>query len=130
MTPGTVMFHDNFLFHDGSRARKLFIILGCKDDRVLVAKTTSQNTNKSATPGCHSDDRFHNFYIEAGTGFNKDTWICLHEFYEFSSSEFSQLSSDHSIHRICNMTQQVLEELTDCAKISDDISPDQITIIE
>jgi len=28
------------------------------------------------------------------------------------------------------MTQQVLEELTDCAKISDDISPDQITIIE
>jgi hypothetical protein len=124
------MYHDDFLFHDGSRAKKLFIILGCKNDRFLVAKTTSQNGNKSLVPGCHPADRFHNFYIEAGKGFRKNTWICLHEFYEFSASELTQLRSEGSIYKICDMTQAVMDDLTDCAKQSDDISPDQITILE
>lgn len=129
MIPGKVMIHDDFFFHDGNRAKKLFIILGCKDDRILVAKTTSQKASKSLTPGCHPGDRFHNFFIESGTGFTKDTWICLHEFYEFSSAELNQLKTSGTIRNICQMSGDVLADLNACAKISEDISLDQISIL-
>lgn len=129
MTPGKVMIHDDFLFHDGNRATKLFIILGCKNDRFLVAKTTSQKTSKSSTTGCNSSDRFHNFFIKSGTGFKKDTWICLHEFYEFSSAELTQLKNSGTIRNICQMSKSVLADINTCAKVSEDISSDQIDII-
>ncbi len=131
MTPGAVFFDNNFVFHDGSSSAKLLVVLGCKSGTVLIVKTTSKIYGKGITYGCQPTNRFHNFYLPQNCGhFDKDTWICLDEFYEISQAEMLQKRFAGNVKHICDINENITREIQDCAKKSIDISPHQELIIE
>jgi uncharacterized protein YifN (PemK superfamily) len=63
MTAGSILVYNDFKFHDGGVSpRKLLVILNNPqaNEKYIVVPTTSQQHQKSNTPGCHSD---HNYYF-------------------------------------------------------------------
>ena len=130
MTPGSVFFDQQFSFHDGESGEKLFVILGWDNGIAIVAKTTSQQHGRGTTFGCQPKDRFHNFYLPQNSCyFRKCTWVCLDEFYELNAVEVLQKRFSGLINPVCNLTNEMLRELQDCALESDDLSGRQESII-
>jgi hypothetical protein len=81
---GKVYFDPNFQFSDGAVGEKLFVVLGKDNDFYTVAKTTSQQHERTVTPGCQgAESNFHSWFIPVTNGrlFLVDTWVCLDEFY-------------------------------------------------
>ncbi|WP_031995924.1 MULTISPECIES: hypothetical protein [unclassified Acinetobacter calcoaceticus/baumannii complex] len=130
MTPGSVFFDQQFSFHDGESGEKLFVILGWDNGIAIVAKTTSQQHGRGITFGCQPKDRFHNFYLPQNSCyFRKCTWVCLDEFYELNAVEVLQKRFSGLINPVCNLTNEMLRKLQDCALESDDLSGRQESII-
>ncbi|HGW5740417.1 hypothetical protein ABTF13_01770 [Acinetobacter baumannii] len=130
MTPGSVFFDQQFSFHDGESGEKLFVILGWDNGIAIVAKTTSQQHGRGTTFGCQPKDRFHNFYLPQNSCyFRKCTWVCLDEFYELNAVEVLQKRFSGLINPVCNLTNDMLRKLQDCALESDDLSGRQESII-
>lgn len=130
MTPGSVFFDQQFSFHDGESGEKLFVILGWDNGIAIVAKTTSQQHGRGTTFGCQPKDRFHNFYLPQNSCyFRKCTWVCLDEFYELNAVEVLQKRFSGLINPVCNLTNEMLRKLQDCALESDDLSGRQESII-
>jgi hypothetical protein len=63
MNPGHILFHKNFLFHDGQTADKYLVILSDgANGRYLVVPTTTKPKGKGTISGCQSKDRYPNFF--------------------------------------------------------------------
>ncbi|MFW2042678.1 hypothetical protein ACG94V_21140 [Acinetobacter sp. ULE_I001] len=123
MTPGSVFFDQQFSFHDGESGEKLFVILGWDSGIAIVAKTTSQQHGRGTTFGCQPADRFHNFYLpQHSCYFKKCTWVCLNEFYELNAVEVLQKRFAGLINPVCDLTEEMIRKLQDCALESDDLS--------
>jgi len=73
---GAVIHIKDFVFEDGSKSNKYFIVLGSKPGKnYLCVKTTSHPWKRGFTPGCHHKPRTY-FFIPGGgkkTFFPKDT---------------------------------------------------------
>jgi hypothetical protein len=133
MTPGTVLYHSTFEFHDGGIGKKYLIVL---NDGIcgyyLVAKTTSQPRNKSFSSGCNSRDIYPNFYIPEGnvSCLREGTWICLNEFYEFRNHELLSGRFKGIIeHKGCLPTD-ICGPFLECTKECQDITIAQGVILE
>jgi len=87
-TRGAIFHHRQLVFHNGFIGKKYLILLNTpgKSEPYLFVKTTSQQKNKSATPGCIKNLSL--FFIPAGqTFFPKDTWVQLYELYPIPSQD-------------------------------------------
>lgn len=85
---GAVYHHSQMVFRNGFIGKKYLVLLNTpgKNEPYLFLKTTSQKKNKPSIPGCIIE---HNiFFIPAGkTIFKLDTWVQLHERYEYTPQE-------------------------------------------
>ena len=99
---GAIYHHSQMVFHNGFVGKKYLVLLNIpgKNEPYLLLKATSQKKNKPSIPGCIVE---HNvFFIPAGkTFFKLDTWVQLHERYEYSSTipqEFAVFLLGYAIH--------------------------------
>jgi hypothetical protein len=130
LNPGSIFFDTDFHFHDGESGEKLFIVLGSDNGIAVVAKTTSQIYGKGITFGCQPHDRFHNFHLPVNSCYlKKNTWICLHEFYELKFADLLKKRFQGKINPICDLTLAIARDLQECALLSQDISRIQAKII-
>ncbi len=126
MTPGSVFFHEQFVFHDGASGEKLFVVLGSEGNVAVVAKTTSRQRGKGTIFGCQPTDRLHNFYIpQSITYLNKCTWVCLDELYEIDLRKALQLRMQAIIKPVCTFEGEIIREIQNCALLGEDITPFQ-----
>lgn len=121
MTPGSIFFDKNFHFHDGETGEKLFVVLGWDSGVAIVAKTTSRQHSKGITFGCQAD-RFHNFYLPQNSCYlKKCTWVCLDEFYELNANEVLSKRFSGIINPICNLAEDLIRKIQECALESLDL---------
>lgn len=125
------VFHDpDFVFQDGERGNKLFIVLAAIDDICTIARTTSKPSGKSRFYGCHNDDRFPNFFIpREAMIFREDTWVCLDYLVDFKRVEFKQKSAQGNIRKIKVLSLGLLSDLLKCAIDSDDVTAEQERVL-
>ena len=99
---GTVYHHSKFGFHDGGIGKKYIILLNSPSttEPYLFAKVTSQGNGKPITPGCII--RLKLFFIpwDGKHCFKLDSWVQLHEIYEFSSAGMVKngIKKDMTVH--------------------------------
>jgi hypothetical protein len=88
---GDVIFDPEFVFSDGKKGPKLFVILaniGDDTNNVYVARATSVKKSPKVE-GCHLDDFDPVYFLPAGKTFEKDTWIQFDQvlMYEFDRAD-------------------------------------------
>lgn len=90
--PGYVYYDNDFVFSDGTKGKKLFVVLGdsrLDKDFVLVARTTSKAKTKCDL-GCYCNQYPPCFCIPCQEScFNLDTWIMLDDIAEYDSDTLS-----------------------------------------
>lgn len=109
---GTILFHKNFVYEDGTAGRKYLILLNTpkKNDPYLVVKTTSQRKNKPQTAGCI--ERLSLFFIPARTAFFPvDTWVQL---YSLEAVDQDYATKSPHIEEVGNLKQEVIAGIIDC----------------
>ena len=83
---GSVFVAENFIFSDGTKSKKLLVLLNnpASNDPYLLVKTTSKKHSKPDTPGCI--ENYHQVYLiqKNSPFFIKDTWIQLDDYFPFS----------------------------------------------
>lgn len=117
--PGEVLCYYDWLFGDGLKADKLFIILNVADiDRpCLVLKTTSQSKRyKGVARGCNVKRKV--FFIPAGWGdcFSLDTYVQLPQIIEISTQELLQGHFARQIRRLGFLSADCFAQLKNCLK--------------
>jgi hypothetical protein len=131
MSPGTLLVYDNFRFYDGSTAKKILVVLN--DGSVgyyLIVKTTSKDTHKSSNYGCQIQDRYPNFFLPQNSCcLEKDTYVGLNEFFEFTTAELLARHFSGEIRTIGVLPDKTVKELLECAIGCDDILAKQIEIL-
>jgi hypothetical protein len=129
VTPGTLFFDSEFVFHDGESAEKILVALGTHGGLTLVIKTTSQGHHYTNSYGCQSPNRFPCFHLPKGCCcLSKPTWICLDEFYEFKDAELLQRHFSGKVNRIGLLPDLIVEDLLRCAIECPDISGTQAKV--
>lgn len=128
MTPGTILFHKNFIFDDGDKADKRLVFLTDRIDDFfyVVAKTTSQANRKGKNSGCQHENVYPNFFIPQGTtrAFHVDTWVILTQLYELRHAAIIQ-PDPSCIKIIGSMNDELTKNLLNCTLKLDDITPHQ-----
>ena len=130
MTPGTILQHQNFRFHDGEVGNKIIIVLGSHAGGTVLVKTTSRSWRFSSSYGCQPLDRFPNFHLVQNCCIlPKATWVCLDEYYEFSDVNLIALHFAGDVKQLGNLPPEITEALVACAVASNDISHYQEQIV-
>ena len=132
MTPGTILFDNQFRFKDGKTGEKLFVLLcNGSNGNYLSVKTTSNGARFGIVMGCQILDRFPNFYLPVHSScLSKDTWIQLEEFYEFDSEKLLQAVLSGTINRIGLLEDKLTKDLLVCATHSDDLTEYQLELVQ
>jgi hypothetical protein len=127
MVPGTILFDRNFRFHDGQTGEKIFVVLtDGRSGTYVTVKTTSQDSRYTFVYGCQVMHRFPHFYLPKGSScLEKQTWLCLGEFYEFKAAELIARVTDDHIRRMGVLSGEITREVQGCVLNSDDISEAQ-----
>lgn len=114
------------MFQDGLHGNKLLIVLAI-NGVCTVARTTSKSSGKSRSYGCHSYDRYPNFFIPSEAGiFNEDTWICLDYLVDFDGVAFAGKLVQRQVRKITELSRGLLIDLLNCAIDSDDVTAQQV----
>lgn len=130
MTPGTILKHQNFRFHDGEIGHKILIVLGSANGIAVVVKATSRGYRYGLSFGCQPLDRFQNFHlVQNCCVLPKATWICLDEYYEFLDSEILAKHFAGDVETLGNLPNDITALLVACALDSNDVSTHQENII-
>ena len=131
MLCGTILFDNDFRFSDGSKGKKLLVVLSDGEDgRYIVVKTTSNSNYKGITFGCQNEERYPNFYLPDGSCVLKgQSWIQLDQYFEFNASEFLGWHFSGRINRIGILPNDIAIELLHCAINSKDISIKQQEVL-
>ncbi len=132
MTSGSIYFDTDFNFLDGTKGRKLFVVLNDGDcGFYLGVKTTTNPSYKGKNEGCQLGDRYPNFYLPKGScDLDEDTWIQLDTYFPFSKVDLLKKSFDKVITHKVTLDRTAIIELLDCAINSDDIRADHKLILE
>lgn len=130
MTPGTILFHKNFVFADGASADKYLVVLASAPSHVLVAKTTSKGTRYRIDHGCQAGSYFAAFLLTQGCCcLPKNTWICLNEFYELNLTQVQGKVIDGAIRQYGLLAPELTKDVQVCASQTDDITSAQECLI-
>ena len=126
MMPGTILFHKDFVFADGTSADKYLVVLAAASNHVLVAKTTSKGTRYRLDHGCQSGNYFAAFLLTVGCCcLPKSTWICFGEFYELKLSQVHVKVVDGTIRQYGMLAPELTKDVQVCAVQTDDITSAQ-----
>ena len=131
MTPGSISLDKEFIFHDGEKGEKFFIVLRHGENgHYVVSKTTSNGMQRGIVFGCQLRDRFPSFFLpKSSTCFIKNTWVCLHEFYELSKKHVLERHFAGQIYKCGEVPLGITKELLTCAIACVDISTSQKTLV-
>lgn len=132
MKKGDILLHDKFKFKDGDLGKKLLVILNNPDlknsDPYLICRTTSVEKGKIKSPAC--DDNLSTFFIpENSDYFEIDTWIQLHEVFEFTLEESLKDHFDGHLDIRGKLTEDTIRQLLNCIKKIKDISEEHKELI-
>jgi hypothetical protein len=111
---GTVYHHHKFGFHDGNIGKKYIILINSPTpkDPYLFVKVTSQQSGKPTTPGCIFSRKIFFIPCQGKICFKLDTWVQLHEIYEFDSAKMIKdgMAKDMTVHGklASNMVNQIV----------------------
>ena len=90
MEVGSIYFHKDFKFPDGTTGEKLFVVVNSpsKTESYLVCKTTSKEKPpyRLRRPGC-DEKRNYFMFFSGQDNFPTDTWIQFDKIYEFTTEE-------------------------------------------
>ena len=122
-TRGAIYHHSKLTFHNGFAGKKYLVLLNTpsKNESYLFVKTTSQQKDKPAKPGCIKERSL--FFIPAGKiFFKKDTWTQLFEIYEFLPQDMDT-NKDISVEG--SLDVKMIDDIVNCLFLSekDNISP-------
>jgi hypothetical protein len=130
MTPGTILFHRQFVFKDGGAADKYLVVLAQTANELLVAKTTSKGTNYRLDHGCQAGNYFAAFLLTAGCCcLPLNTWICFNEFYELDFTSIQSGIVSGSIRQFGALLPDLTKDVQFCAVNTDDIATHQEALI-
>lgn len=130
MTPGTILFHEQFVFRDGAAADKYLVVLAKTTNVVLVAKTTSNGIRYRLDHGCQAGSYFAAFLLTAGCCcLPLNTWICFSEFYELEFSAIQNGIVGGSIRQYGLLDSELTKDVQACAANTDDIATEQEALI-
>ena len=124
MTPGTILFDKNFVFKDGKKGKKLFVVLNDGSNEIYVCvKTTSKNHRYGIVAGCQALDRFPSFFVPRDAScLEENTWIQLEVFYEFGKAELIEKVLSGKIVQIGTLNGNLIRKLLVCATHSEDVT--------
>lgn len=130
MNAGTILFHKNFVFKDGTAADKYLVVLAEAESILVVAKTTSKGHNYRNDHGCQASNYSPAFLLTAGCCFlPKNTWVCFSEFYELPKAKvFSEIMVG-KIQQRGVLDSELAKDVQACAVSTDDISVKQEALI-
>jgi hypothetical protein len=132
MEPGTLIVDNEFVYRDGSKGKKILIVLN--DGTVghyIIIKTTSKDTYKGISFGCQFKDRYPNFFLPKGCCcLKKNTWVMIDQFFEMTSHELLDKHFSGKMNRIGVLPLSILKNLLDCASDCLDISFAQARVLK
>jgi hypothetical protein len=130
MPPGTILFHKNFAFFDGSSADKFLIVLGATPAYVIVAKTTSNGSRYRLDHGCQAGSYFAAFLLTKGCCcLPMHSWVCLSEFYEITLTDLNSRVVSGDVRKYGSLNDSLTRDLQFCAVGCDDISTAQEAVV-
>lgn len=130
MQKGEIFFHKNLLFKNGETGEKYLVLMNTptKQDKYVFCKTTTQQKTKSKNPGCNPGELV--FFIPAQKDwFPKDTWIQLHEYYQFHAVEAIQDYWDHNLLEKGVLQDLTIRQLVNCVKRLEDVEEESLELI-
>lgn len=111
-TRGAIYHHRNMTFYDGGSAPKYLILLNTpdKNDPYLFVKTTSRQKYRPNQLGCIAK---HTCFLIKGKSsfFKEDTWVLLHERYQFNDKE---IDSNPDITIVNRLPNNIIGDIVDC----------------
>lgn len=125
--PGEILFYTDYVFEDGSKGDKLFVVLNVADIKspCLVLKTTSQSERyEGVGKGC--DPKKKVFFVPRDweNCFELDTYIQLPEIIPISTEELLKGALSKNIRVINCLSADCFAQLKNCLKqFKEDISP-------
>ena len=129
---GCILFDTKFEFKDNEMGEKLIVLLNNprENEPYLFCRTTSRERPpyQMKTPkGCQKNS--HYFFINACNFFLKDTWLLLYEIYEYDYTCMLNKHFKQQIKMISSMDDNILRQIKNCIKNSDDISEKYLEMI-
>jgi hypothetical protein len=128
---GSVYFHKKLPLSSGATKDKLLVQVNTpsSNEPYLVALTPSQERNRPKTPGCIY--QLSLFYIEANKPlFDRNTWIQLCQLFEFDSAYMIKGGLEKELHEVGVIPKQKMNEIANCYKRIDDVTPYQLRLID
>ncbi len=125
--PGEILFYTDYVFEDGSKGDKLFVVLNVADIKssCLVLKTASQSERyEGVGKGCNPEERV--FFVPTGWQrcFELDTYIQLPQIIEISTEELLRGVFSKNIRVVNSLSADCFAQLKNCLKqFKEDISP-------
>jgi hypothetical protein len=116
-TRGTIYHHSKLIFYNGFTGKKYLILLNTptKNEPYLFVKTTSQQKDKAAKPGCIKERSL--FFIPGGKAFfKKDTWVQLFEIYEFLLED---IDTNKDITVEGGLEAKMIDDIVNCLFLSE-----------
>lgn len=130
MTPGSIVWFQDFEFHDGATGTKYLIVLNNGLNRpYLVVKTTSQRKYRPNREGCHSDASCY-FLPAKRAWFPSDTWVILDEPYELDSIKFLKAKFDGRAEIKGELSTDLNRAIINCFSRTDDCSPHHLFLLK
>ncbi len=111
-TRGAIFHHKRLVFHNGFVGKKYLIFLNTpgEGEPCLFVKTTSQEKNKPARPGCIKERSL--FFIPSGkTFFKRDTWVQLYEIYPIPQEDVAR---DKNISSVGGIKAKITDNIVNC----------------
>lgn len=130
---GEILYYSDYVFEDGSKADKLFVVLNAADIDLpsLVFRTTSQSRRyEGVVQGCNPQKRV--FFVPADWGrcFELDTYIQLPQILEISTEELLKGALSKKIRIVGSLPADCFVQLKNCLKrFKEDISPEHWKLI-
>ena len=118
MTPGTMLFDENFQFEDGTTGRKiLFVLNDGTNGHYFFVKCTSKGNRYTNDFGCQIEHKFPFFFLPQNTCefLSRNTWIQLDKIHYRKSEELMQAVMTNCINRMGVLTMELAMNLISCA---------------
>jgi hypothetical protein len=101
VVPGCIFHWKEYVFADGAKANKYFIIVGAKKDcNFLTVIATSQPKHRKYEPGCNHKQGYYHIPGGRKDWFPLDTWLLLAEPVEVVPEEAAHHSDDRTDDRV------------------------------
>ena len=129
---GSVYFHKEFEFQDGTVGEKLFVIVNSPSapENYLVCRTTSREKPpyRLRRQGCDEKRNYFMFFSKDDL-FKKDTWVQFDRIFEFTTEQMLQGKFGHKIKYMGCLKPNNVRAVLNCILKSEDVMQKHLTSI-